>query len=147
MPSNNQPLIRLAQISDLHFIKDLTEKGRKYYLKQFLTRSHAFDKISDLSRELLRIQHPMWGKDIDVLIATGDISTDGSKDALQTALGFIENQEVRDDHGVLITHGLDKQRHQRLVLPGNHDRFTATWFPQQVSSRELESVFKIGKSY
>ncbi|MBD0369707.1 MAG: metallophosphoesterase [Pyrinomonadaceae bacterium] len=143
----NQPFFTLAQISDLHFIGKLTEKGRTHYLKQFGTKSHAFNKVDALSRAFRLIQHPRWGKPIEVLMATGDISTDGSTKALYTALTFIECQAITDVNGKPLATGLNKQHHQRLVLPGNHDRYTATWLPKQVSSKELENIFSTPVKY
>jgi 3',5'-cyclic AMP phosphodiesterase CpdA len=134
----------LLHISDLHFVEKLTERGRALWLKVAGPKSHAFAYIDALSAEY----HALTARTpIDVLLATGDISTDGDMGSLQTALKFLENGEIREERSARpVTTGLRVSKDRRLILPGNHDRYNPP-FVFQVPSDKLESVFSTEKKY
>jgi 3',5'-cyclic AMP phosphodiesterase CpdA len=135
------PLLTMLHVSDLHFVGDLTERGRRLWVKRFV-KSHAFAKIDALAQNVSDFRRK--GRQIDVTIVTGDISTDGSNDSLRTALNFIEESEIRRD-GRLITTGLAAVAETRLVIPGNHDRYSL--LPFQAGSKNLEEVFQTPRNY
>jgi 3',5'-cyclic AMP phosphodiesterase CpdA len=135
----------LLHISDLHFIKDLTEKGRTLWPKKFGLKSHSFGKIDAFSAKYQELNRAVG---IDAVIATGDISTDGSEDALKTALEFIEAGDIyRGNPGRLVTTGLSAARDRRVVIPGNHDRYAGPWAIWQSASDRLETVFGTPTKY
>lgn len=141
----------VLHISDLHFSKKLTEKGRELRSNAIFpgVKSHSFAKIDALSGlfwDLTLVQKLK----IDILLATGDITTDGSDDALKTALKFFEEEDIFDGNPRrLIAKGLGVTRERRLVIPGNHDRYLGAKnvIPQQKSSSQLEQIFSTPTSY
>jgi len=136
----------LLHISDLHFTQNLTEKGRQHWVKMCGVKSHAFGKIDALSKKVDELRS--IGKGPDIILATGDISTDGSEEALSTALEFIESDAVyRSTPKRLATKGLGASKTQRIVIPGNHDRYAGSWLPLQKPSALLEKVFGTPDKY
>ncbi len=133
----------LLHISDLHFIEDLTERGKKLWVKRLGPRSHAFAKVSALSRALHR--EPVD----ELIVATGDLSTDGTRQSLATVRTFVEANEVRiGPTQRLITYGLAAPVTQHLFLPGNHDRFEGpVWIQQTAKNINLEEVFSSDPKY
>ena len=78
---------RLAHISDLHFIESLTGVRQSRVRKliglrggrTYGTEPHAIKKIRALAYKLWELQVSN-----DLIVATGDLTTDGSIGALQT---------------------------------------------------------------
>lgn len=135
----------LLQISDLHFAPELTEEGRKLWGNMFVN-SHSFGKLDALSAKIASLEGR--GLKADVLLATGDLSTDGSEKSLKTALEFINEENIyRGNPGRLVTVGLGVKSHQRIVIPGNHDRYNNSWLPYQQASDYLEKVFGLPDKY
>lgn len=136
----------LLHISDLHFNSDLTEGNKSVWVKLPILdglAAHDFQKLSALSTWLG--DRRISGERIDLTLATGDICTDGSTTALETALEFIEGKEIaRFTPPQWVVNGLDVSASQRIIVPGNHDRyvrFLGFTLPFQGRSDELESVF------
>jgi predicted phosphodiesterase len=134
-------IARALHLSDLHLVEDITERGKRLFRKQFLTKTHAFEKIVGLHSKLRKLEK------YDLVIITGDITTDGAYTSLQTARKFIEENEIRDSINRIITRGLGAAADKRLILPGNHDRFRGKWIQKQRPNRQLEEIFDISQTY
>jgi 3',5'-cyclic AMP phosphodiesterase CpdA len=65
--------------------------------------------------------------EFDLMLATGDLSTDGSHKSIMNALDFMREGELRDGGSRAVTRGLNAGKTRRILLPGNHDRFTRAW--------------------
>ncbi len=139
----DDPVVTIAHFSDLHFTRNLVEDGRAMWtVGGFRTgthldgpHSHAFGKVEALSRA--------WHKrdpQVDYLLITGDVVTDGSVDAFSTARAFIEGALIRDEDGDELLQGLEVDSRRRVVLPGNHDRYGSRPF-QNPANRCLEDAF------
>jgi 3',5'-cyclic AMP phosphodiesterase CpdA len=75
-----------------------------------------------LARKIREIERHQ-GK-FDLLLATGDLVTDGSSEAFGWCLDYLQNDEVRGgDASRAATRGLGFDPDRRILLPGNHDRF------------------------
>jgi len=134
----------LAQISDLHFIEELTERGRRQWLKQLGTKSHDFQKVAALGEKF--DEFATAGRHIDLTIATGDITTDGAPNSFRTALSFIEGDDVPTGNSDTVK-GLRAVAGKRIVIPGNHDRYSGNWLPLQGRLKEFEVAFKPPQAY
>jgi hypothetical protein len=140
--------VRILHLSDTHFVKDLNTKGSRFKGRSVLVASHDISKIEAfntihqrLQREAARLNRPAF----DHLLITGDISTDGSREALNNARQFVDEDELYDVRAQwrLVVHGLGWPANRRTVLPGNHDRY-CRFFPLQSRSEEFEKVFHDG---
>lgn len=139
-------IARLAHISDLHFVEELTERGRRHWLKAFGTKSHDFGKLEALSAKFFELK--TQGRNIDLLLVTGDVSTDGSIGSLNTALEFVEQRNIyRQTPPRRITAGLGMTLDHRIMVPGNHDRYAGGLIPLQQPSMNFETVFQTSTSY
>lgn len=141
-------IARVLHISDMHFIQSLTEKGRSLWAKSihFGPKSHSFAKLDALSGKLQELD--LTGNNIDLVLASGDISTDGDEASLKTALEFLESNEIyRGTPQRLVTYGLGATQNRRIILPGNHDRYGGVWAPTQGPSINLEKVFNTPQTY
>lgn len=136
-------------ISDLHFSEELTEKGRSLWPKvlHYGLNSHSFGKVDALSAKVAELI--LIGSKPDVLIATGDITTNGSETSLGTAIEFIRSEEIRrGKSNRLVTEGLNYDEKSSLIIPGNHDRYAdPRLLPLQQPNRLLEEKFNIGYAY
>jgi 3',5'-cyclic AMP phosphodiesterase CpdA len=133
----------MIHASDLHFVESLTETGRLLWQKG-LVKSHAFGRVDAFSLAV----HKLWPPP-DILLVTGDVCTDGSSEALTTALEFIEEDRVyRGTPSRLATRGLNRAREQRVILPGNHDRYSGLPYgPMQRDNDNLEAIFNTPPNY
>src|SRR5437870_5020594 len=86
--------VRLLHVSDLHFVQKLTEPGSRLRRLPVLTKSHSFEKLEALINIMTFLRN--GGRSFDHLVVTGDVSTDGARDSLQTARTFIEADQIRD---------------------------------------------------
>src|SRR5215212_9675883 len=135
----------LLHISDLHFTQNLTEKGRQHWAKMCGVKSHAFGRVDALSKKIDELRSIGWGPDL--ILATGDVSTDGSEEALATALEFVESEKVyRGSPQRLVTKGLGATIKNRIIIPGNHDRYTG-WLPLQRATTRFEKAFSAPDKY
>jgi len=142
--SDDQRVCSLAHLSDFHFVGELTESGRRLWTKG--VKSHSFAKIDALSQEFYEFRR--LDSYPDVIVVTGDVSTDGSTQSLETALGFIQGSEIfKGVPGRLITTGLCASPDRRIIIPGNHDRYGFGLLPLQRTSDALESVFSTSREY
>jgi 3',5'-cyclic AMP phosphodiesterase CpdA len=139
-------IANMLHLSDLHFVKELTERGRTMWLRKTGLKTHSFGRIDALSAKLQEFS--LSGKNADVLLATGDISTDGSEESLRTALDFFESGDIHmGTPRRLVTTGLGVGANRRVILPGNHDRYAGNWSIGQEPSDRLESVFGSPATY
>jgi hypothetical protein len=108
-------------------------------------KSHAFGRVDALSKKIDELRSIGWGPDL--ILATGDISTDGSDEALATALQFVESEKVyRGSPQRLVTKGLGATINNRIIIPGNHDRYTG-WLPLQRATARFEKAFSAPDKY
>lgn len=137
----------LLHISDLHFDGNLTEQGRRHWRRNFGVKSHAFGKIDALSAKSAAIEAVGLGQDL--LLATGDISTDGASESFKVAKEFLEAKEIhKGTPKRLVTVGLGMDRDQRIMVPGNHDRYSKqSPLPYQNPSSALETAFESPDTY
>jgi hypothetical protein len=142
-------IARMLQLSDFHFCSKLTQEGRAFYKRPFLfakAKRHSYVKLVALSREIERIK--LEGRRIDVLLATGDLSTDGAPLSQSLCLEFIESDAIR--RGPLnrpIVQGLGFDAKHRILLPGNHDRFNRSWVGFQMPGAAFEQRLKTPTTY
>jgi 3',5'-cyclic AMP phosphodiesterase CpdA len=149
----------VLQVSDLHFIEKFTERGKHLWLKvppkfrggmlEHLfggSKSHSFAKAAALAHKVEELR--FLGRDFGVLLATGDLSTDGSPSALNTAREFVEESDIhRGMPCRRVSAGLGFPATKRIVLPGNHDRYRSRYWPFQRASSALEDVFELSGRY
>jgi 3',5'-cyclic AMP phosphodiesterase CpdA len=72
-------IAKIAQLSDFHFTANLANKGRAYYKRPFLflkAKGHDISKVVRLYQKMEKLERAE-GK-FDLMLATGDLSTDGS---------------------------------------------------------------------
>jgi 3',5'-cyclic AMP phosphodiesterase CpdA len=138
---------RILHLSDLHFVKTLTEEGRQFGNGRYLTKSHSYQYYTHLIDSL---ESTLGHLDpADVLVATGDISTDGSSDARATARRVFDEKGAFTTEGKvhrIQTYGVGSFAQRHIVVPGNHDRYRS-WRPIQTRSSRLEEVFKSPAAY
>lgn len=129
--------VRILQISDTHFTKKLATRGSRWGSRAIGTPSHDFARITALQAALARLGPDAY----DHLVVTGDVSTDGSRAALELARTYIEDDSIQDPISKrLVLYGLNS-RGKCTVLPGNHDRYRGSLALQR-RSRRFESVFE-----
>lgn len=134
----------IIQISDLHLVEKITNHGRAFYARHLPKAApHAFAKIVSLSRAFHRLQDT---HQCDFVLATGDLTTDGSVGALRTAKEFIESDEITRGGRTAVL-GLGLRNNRRILVPGNHDRFTRSWIGFQVPSHRFEQELRTPRRY
>jgi 3',5'-cyclic AMP phosphodiesterase CpdA len=138
--------IRVVQISDLHFVEDLYERGGKFRSKSFGAKSHSVDRAGVLSSTFNASPNRF-----DLLVATGDLTTDGSAGALQAVRDYFDKKRIDfDRNGGLQPYplaGLSLSRDQRIMVPGNHDRYAGSKIPRQYSNDEFEVALELERQY
>ncbi|MEK6320820.1 MAG: metallophosphoesterase [Acidobacteriota bacterium] len=137
----------LLHISDLHLVQDLTEEGRPLWIKG--PNTHSYAKLEAFSATVSEIKE-IHKRQIDLVIVTGDVTTDGSAEALKAALEFIEAEDIyRYIPQRRVLGGLNAKTANRIVVPGNHDRYGGQYkpVPQQSGSILLEEVFGSSQRY
>jgi len=136
----------LLHISDLHFDDELTERGRRHWKRNLGVKSHSFGKVDALSAKLFALLG--IGIVPNILLVTGDVTTDGSPGSLEVAREFLEESEIfRGNPGRLVTLGLNAKKRERIVVPGNHDRYVDSRLPYQSQNDGLEKVFAMPSRY
>ncbi|MGH9871196.1 MAG: metallophosphoesterase family protein [Pyrinomonadaceae bacterium] len=137
----------LLHVSDFHFDGNLTEQGRRHWRRNFGVKSHGFGKIDALSAKFAALEAVGLGPDL--LLATGDISTDGAGESFEVAREFIESKEIqRGTPDRLVTVGLGMNRDRRIIVPGNHDRYAKeSRVPYQNPTSALEAAFQSRNNY
>ncbi|HEY2576699.1 MAG TPA: metallophosphoesterase [Streptosporangiaceae bacterium] len=134
--------MKVVQLSDLHFVKDLGTKQSRYKGRAWFAKSHDFLTLSELGRRVR-------GLDYDVILVSGDLATDGSTAALQQARRFVEDEEIAIEELAYVRKFRSARRKMPLkclksepylVLPGNHDRYGHGPFGQ-IQKNSFEEVF------
>jgi 3',5'-cyclic AMP phosphodiesterase CpdA len=142
-------IAKVLHLSDLHFVKELTEEGRALHAKArdlLKAKPHSFAKLEALAVRVKFLEEQ--GGRFDLILGTGDLTTNGSSAALRTALEFLEKDEVRmGSPSRPIVEGLSADKSRRLLLPGNHDRYTRSWVPFQSRSDVFETVLGTSDRY
>ena len=134
--------IRLLHISDLHLVEDLTDpqRGGSPTIGQL---KHSFDTVRLLGRSIDSLQ-PRF----DMLVATGDLTTDGSPGAFETVLQYVRSGPISGENKARIAaFGLNAGQGCRLLLPGNHDRFEGQTLPRQINTNLFEKVLETPDNY
>ena len=129
---------RHVHISDLHFVANPFERGSKFRARSWLAKSHSGDKASLLAESLLTLG------EVDVLLATGDLTTDGSAEALQTVRAYLRETKLAGTANRRQTYpitALGSVARTTLVVPGNHDRFGGSRMPTQRDSFGFNDIF------
>src|SRR5205807_93469 len=118
--SSKQTMSRIStllHISDLHLVGNITEEGGSLGLKG--PKTHSYAKIEALSASIFEIEE-VQNREIDLVIITGDVTTDGSQDSFRTAIEFIEQEDIyRYTPQRRILRGLGAGRSRRIIVPGN----------------------------
>lgn len=119
-------------LSILH-ISDLHVAGELFRPERGLPRPHDPDLFVALDG--------YWrAEPADYVVATGDISTDGQVQSLETARQFLYGSVPRPGTSQAI--GLRLADPARLFLvPGNHDRYAGRYLPINRQITNFESVF------
>jgi Calcineurin-like phosphoesterase len=141
-------IAKIAQLSDFHFTANLGNQGRAYYKRPFLfakAKGHDISKVARLYQKIEKLERAS-GK-FDLMLATGDLSTDGSRKAIMNALDFLRQSELRDGSSRVATRGLNAGATRRILLPGNHDRFTRAWVGFQKPGTFFERTLGIPTEY
>ena len=84
-----------------------------------------------------------------MLVATGDLTTDGSRESFETVLQYVQSGSVSGENPMRIAaYGLGASRSQRILVPGNHDRYAgqaALFRVGEDSRRGFEQVLETPK--
>lgn len=134
--------IRLLHISDLHMVEDLTDpqRGRSPTLGQPM---HNFEAAKALGRTVDALS-PAF----DVLAATGDLTTDGTRGSFETVLQYIRSGSISGENKMrTAVFGMNAGKARRLLLPGNHDRYGGAKIGRQRISSTFEDVLGTSRKY
>jgi len=133
--SRQDERIRLLHISDLHLVEDIREPGRNLK-RPFGVATHNFNTARHLGLTVSGLK-PTF----DMVLATGDLTTDGSRGSFETLLQYVQSGSVNGANPMRIAaYGLSAGKSRRLLLPGNHDRFEGELVPGQRLSGLFEEV-------
>ncbi|HKE93164.1 MAG TPA: metallophosphoesterase [Povalibacter sp.] len=134
--------IRLLHISDLHLVEDLIDPKRGGSPTLWQTK-HDFEAARLLGRAVDSLE-PAF----DVLVATGDLTTDGTQGSFETVRQYIQSGPISGENKMRIaTFGMNAGRGQRILLPGNHDRFDGKLLPGQRLSHSFEEILGTKDEY
>ena len=132
----------LLHVSDLHLVAELDEAGRKL-VRPALTPTHSFEAARYVASAVAALQ-PRY----DALVATGDLTTDGARGSFETVLQYVQSGSITGANPMRIAaYGLNASRSQRILLPGNHDRYAAQKIPGQRLDFTCEEVLQIPRRY
>jgi len=135
-------LIRVLHISDLHLVENIFERGRRLYWP-FGVNSHEHAAAKGLGGTL----HDLKPR-FDMVLATGDVTTDGHPEAFKTALRYVQREHLtRPDSMRIDMFGLFARKGERLLLPGNHDRYAGKLIPGQSKSSLFEEILETRQQY
>jgi 3',5'-cyclic AMP phosphodiesterase CpdA len=139
----------LLQISDLHFVEDITAEGRAWYARlrdAVKAKPHSFSTVESFAVKVKLLEEARGA--FDVILASGDLTTDGSEGACSTVIKFVEQKEYRKGNPTRpIVEGLGADKGRRILLPGNHDRYTRSLVPTQEHSNIYENVLGTPNDY
>jgi hypothetical protein len=135
-------VIRLLHVSDLHLTAELDEVGRKL-VTPALAPTHSFEAARYVASAVAALQ-PRY----DALVATGDLTTDGARESFETVLQYFQSGSITGANPMRIAaYGLKASRFQRVLLPGNHDRYAAKEIPGQRLDFTCEEILQIPCRY
>lgn|GEM_PF-2173514 len=135
------PAIRLFHISDLHIIEDLFTSGGMFRARSKGAKSHSKKRAGQLATTI-----KMLRQDSDVLIVSGDLTTDGSPGAIESAEDYLSSASIKEPGGGWLA-GLDWPLGRRVIIPGNHDRYGGSIVPGQRPSDAFETQLGLPNSY
>jgi hypothetical protein len=125
--------IRLLHVSDLHIVDDIASKGGREKIP-FGVPTHSVDRASTVATAVRGLT-PRY----DLLIATGDLTAGGGRASFETVLQYLQQGAVTGENPMRIaTQGLSATPSQRILLPGNHDRYAN----KVVLGQRLNSLFE-----
>lgn len=134
--------IRLLHISDLHLAADLSEPGRKL-ARPVLAPTHSFETARFVASAVSALQ-PRY----DAVVATGDLTTDGARESFETVLQYVQSGSITGANPMRIAaYGLNASRSQRILLPGNHDRYAGATITGQRLDLTCEDVLGTPREY
>jgi Calcineurin-like phosphoesterase len=134
--------IRLLHISDLHMSSDLVDPERGGS-PTYWQAKHSFQAARMLGWAARGLSPPF-----DMLAATGDVTTDGSKASFEVVQQYIRSGPISGENKLRIAaFGLNTGKGQRVLLPGNHDRFDGGRIPQQRLSDSFEDALDTPRPY
>ena len=134
--------IRVLHISDLHLVEEITEEGRKKKWPIGVA-THALNTARTLGRTVYDLK-PKY----DLVLATGDLTTDGAKGSFETVKQYVQSGSLSGENPMRIaTFGLHIGEGNRLLLPGNHDRYGGSVVPGQKATAVFEEVLKTPTLY
>jgi 3',5'-cyclic AMP phosphodiesterase CpdA len=142
--------IRLLHISDLHFVRALATEPRGWLVNAIYAlkaRPHSFGKLDAFRVKVAKIELQQ-SRITDLVLGTGDLTTNGDRGALETVRTFINDQKVYGGRPrQKLIEGLGASVSNRLLLPGNHDRYSRDWLPLQTRSDAFETVLGTPDQY
>jgi 3',5'-cyclic AMP phosphodiesterase CpdA len=131
----NDERVRLLHISDLHLVEDLTDP-RRGGSPTLGVAKHNFETAKLLGRAIDSLR-PRF----DLVVATGDLTTDGKRGSFDTVLQYIQSGPISGENKMRIAaFGLNAGKDRRLLIPGNHDRYEGRLVPGQRLSGLFEEV-------
>lgn len=134
--------IRMLHISDLHMVEEITEPGRRL-LRPFGAITHKSEAADSLSRKLRDLK-PRY----DLVLATGDLTTNGAQAAFKTVKKYIQDEKLYGKNPMRIAmFGLSSGARGRLVIPGNHDRYGDKLIAGQRMNTLFEEMFETPQHY
>lgn len=114
----SSPRLRIAQLSDLHFITHP-------FLRRF-----SFGGMRGHDQAVLASLHSyLKGMEVDLLFVTGDLSTWGDRRSLRDALAFVKR----------LARSLKLRKERVHIVPGNHD-VLIDYYRASLKSRNFTSV-------
>ena len=127
--------IRLLHISDLHLVEDITEQGTSLR-RPMLAATHCFNTARVLGNRIDALN-----PNFNVMVATGDLTTDGLRGSFETVLQYVQSGPSSGENKMRISYfGLNAEKARRLLIPGNHDRFAGKLVPNQHINYTFEEV-------
>ncbi len=127
--------VRILHISDLHLVEDLQHPQRAG--SPTLGQKKHNEKVAEMLGRVTSLLEPRF----DLLVATGDLTTDGHSGSFETLLQFIQAGPMAGENKLRIAnYGLNASRDNRILIPGNHDRFEGERVPSQRLNNRFEQM-------
>jgi 3',5'-cyclic AMP phosphodiesterase CpdA len=117
----------ILHISDLHFGQSMSNP------------SGGLTGVAN-SEALTAVRDYLFDNKIDLVVATGDLATDGHIESLRNAREFL----MKDGASMQRTASeasLARNPRNLIIVPGNHDRFLSGWLPLMRSAKHYIHVF------
>jgi predicted MPP superfamily phosphohydrolase len=125
--------VRLLHVSDLHIANQLSASGGRQ-LTPFGVPTHSFERARFVASAVRGLE-PRY----DLLIATGDLTAGGSRAAFESVLQYVQSGSITGENPSRIAaYGLGAAPTQRVLLPGNHDRYAG----EPVLGQRLSTLFE-----